>query len=347
MSAPLPATPVAGQRPSVPIRVVPTNLHGVYASPALPPGFDPRRATRAQLRQYGIFAPRPTAGANPLHRAAWRRVFDRTWRPEDRQVPESRSMPGAVHRLRLVRDRTADSDAQSDNWSGAVVQPTAGRWTSVYGTWSVPGIYKPGTAAGSDGLWDCSAWIGLGGYGTDELFQAGVAQSIGQNNVTEYWPWYEWLVPGYKEVATLFPYVYMTSITNMVVQQNDVVSFGLAYRTETLLIGSSVVKLDVGQVTFGNQTTGQHCSLVLTRPTGAICDGSSAEWIMERYVLPDGTSASMPRYNGIEFQGCLACGAPDMPPGTPGLGFSVDMVENGSVLSDEVRTSDTVVIHYV
>lgn len=105
--------------------------------------------------------------------------------------------------------------------------------------------------------------------------------------------------------------------------------------------------LDVGQVNFGNQTTGQHCSLVLTRPTGAICDGSSAEWIMERYVLGDKTSASMPWYEGIEFQGCLACSTPNTPPGTPDVDFSVDMVEGGSVISDEIRTKYTVTIHYV
>lgn len=345
MSAIVSPVPFASSEDDSPIRLVPTNLRGVYASPGPDASFDPRHATPAQLKQNGIFAPRPTSDADPARRAAWQRAFERDWKPKQRVVAESRPMPGRIHPLRLVRDRTEASNATATNWSGGIVLPKAKKWTSVYGTWSVPPIYKPGTPAGSDGTWDCSSWIGLGGYQTMELLQAGVTQVIGANNVTECWPWYEWLVPNYQQAATLFPYVYMTAITNMVVSMDDVVSVGLSYGTETLLVGSTTIVLPVAKVNFGNQTTGQHCSLVLTRPTGAVCDGSSAEWIMERYTLGDGTLTSMPRYGGIEFQGCVACSTPDTPPGTPNLGFAVDMVEGSTTLSDEILSGYTVTIH--
>jgi peptidase A4-like protein len=79
--------------------------------------------------------------------------------------------------------------AESENWSGYVVTPSGGHVTGVSGTFVVPdaGFDLPGIA---------STWAGIGGDGTPDLIQAGVAESsfpslplLGD----QYYAWYELL----------------------------------------------------------------------------------------------------------------------------------------------------------
>ncbi|MBV8690074.1 MAG: hypothetical protein JOZ37_13445 [Actinobacteria bacterium] len=90
-----------------------------------------------------------------------------------------RLLPVNVHAP--LAQRNADQD--SLNWSGyAAVPPTGQRVTAVSGAWTVPsaGSIPPGFS---------STWVGIGGYNTGDLIQAGTTQ----DTLDGYYAWYEML----------------------------------------------------------------------------------------------------------------------------------------------------------
>jgi hypothetical protein len=106
-------------------------------------------------------------------------------------VPHRSSMHGGV----LVRTNARaalplhGSTVDSLNWSGYAVTPTTPAVTSVTSTFVVPsaGLLPPGFAA---------TWVGIGGFATTDLIQAGVAeQSLPSLPLlgAQYYPWYEML----------------------------------------------------------------------------------------------------------------------------------------------------------
>jgi Peptidase A4 family len=79
--------------------------------------------------------------------------------------------------------------ADSLNWSGYAVTPSAGGITAVDSTFTVPsaGPVPPGFAA---------TWTGIGGYNTSDLIQAGTAEQSAPSNPLlgdQYYAWYELL----------------------------------------------------------------------------------------------------------------------------------------------------------
>jgi hypothetical protein len=58
---------------------IPTNVPGVFTSPAPPEDFDPRTATAASLVQHGLLWPRPGKVDDPRVVAFWEKVFSRRW----------------------------------------------------------------------------------------------------------------------------------------------------------------------------------------------------------------------------------------------------------------------------
>jgi hypothetical protein len=87
--------------------------------------------------------------------------------------------------------------ADSLNWSGYAVTPSAAGVTAVSSTFTVPsaGLVPPGFAA---------TWTGIGGYDTSDLIQAGTAeQSAPSNQVVgpKYYAWYELLPAGETQLT--------------------------------------------------------------------------------------------------------------------------------------------------
>jgi hypothetical protein len=71
------------------------------------------------------------------------------------------------------------------NWSGYAI--TAGTDTGVTGTWVVPTVKAPPSNAYS------STWVGVGGYSSQDLIQAGTEQDVLSGGGTQYYAWYEYL----------------------------------------------------------------------------------------------------------------------------------------------------------
>jgi hypothetical protein len=83
---------------------------------------------------------------------------------------------------------------QSTNWSG--VADTGGTYTSVTGSWKVP------TVKAASGNRFASDWVGIGGFSTGDLIQAGTSEQrvggVNQYNAwTEILPASEVVIPGF------------------------------------------------------------------------------------------------------------------------------------------------------
>jgi hypothetical protein len=73
----------------------------------------------------------------------------------------------------------------SSNWSGYGV--TGGPYTAVTGTFTVPSL-----SAGDTNSENTSAWVGIDGWGNQDLVQAGIDEEVDPgNSYVDIWPWWE------------------------------------------------------------------------------------------------------------------------------------------------------------
>jgi hypothetical protein len=312
----------------LPFEVVPTNLPGVFTSAAALDDFDPRTASDADLIKRGILLRRPRPGDSPVLRAAWDRAFSRVWRAQDRIVPQSEPHIGRTHNLRGAK-QVGDGSYTSDNWAGAALP---GTWTTAVGYWQIPSVWMSGEPQGSEGGWNSSSWVGIdGAYGSTDVLQAGVQQSVDANGSVSYVAWYEWYTP---PQAGSPGYIYETAIPNFPVNPGDTVYCSVQY----------VANNTAGQIYFANDTTGQYFTITLAPPPGASFSGNCAEWIME---APDGgePTSSLPNFTPVTFTSAVCCGPNGA--GNPESGDTYTVTAaDGTVLTAETVGSDTVTISY-
>ena len=150
----------------------------------------------------------------------------------------------SVHKL------TAQQEL-SQNWSGYVVQGSAGKdFSTVSGSWVQPSVKaSSGTATGYS-----AAWVGLGGSAqqSQSLEQVGTAADVVNSHAT-YYAWYE-LVPSAEQKL------------NLVVNPGNQIS------------GKATVNATTVIVSLTDHTTGRSVTKTLQMSNP---DTSSAEWIAE------------------------------------------------------------------
>jgi hypothetical protein len=312
----------------LPYELVPTNLAGVFSTPAPPEDFDLRTASDAAMIKQGLMWRRPTDQDDPAVHALWERVSSRSWSAQDRIIPESEPQVGKTHFLRGLK-KLDDGSYTSDNWGGGVLP---GAWVSAVGTWVIPTVSEPPEPQGGEGGWNSSSWVGIdGAFGSNDVLQAGIQQHINAQGQAGYVAWYEWYAP----IGSGSPaYVYQTNIGNFPVSPGQTVYASIQYVNKT------------GQITFANDTTGQHFSITLAPPPGASMSGNTAEWIME---APDGgeTHASLPRFTPVVFTSALACpSASGAAAGNPDTGDTFNVVGFGKTLTSVTLASDEVTIDF-
>jgi hypothetical protein len=298
----------------------------------VPEGFDPRTATDRQLLRYG-FPRRPHARAEADWRARWDKAFVR---PVKWIVPEFREIKGRSNgRMRpsgrkkaARRGAAAVANATSGNWSGAVNFSAAGspyKW--VAGQWTVPNPHAP-----SSGAYYASEWVGIDGWNSADVLQAGTETQITQVlwfHVTNVYTWWEWFPSG--EVA----------ITNLPVSPGDIMYCLICVNSTSS-----------ATVYFSNQSTNVGTSFTITAPSGTTLVGNCAEWIVERPTV-GGSTAALTDYAAVYFDECIAGwvgnntnGLDDLGgattvtmTGTGGASLSVPTVENNRVLKLTWRKS--------
>jgi hypothetical protein len=241
----------------VPYELIPTRLPGVFISPSPPDGFDPQTASPASLIRHGLLWRRPEHGADPALRAAWERVFSRSWRAEDRIIPEFEPQIGKTHNLRGA-ERHADGNFTGAVWAGCVI---SGTWTGAIGFWTIPTVSPSSEPQGTEGGWNSSSWVGIDGtFGSNDVLQAGVQQVVDSNGNASYVAWYEWFAPAQSNSPS---YINQVNIPNFAVSPGETVYCSVQYISpERMQPGATVTAL-----WRSNET---HLDLFATGTDGAV-----------------------------------------------------------------------------
>jgi hypothetical protein len=282
----------AAKRTSAPGAVVPESLtrtgFQVRGFGPLPEDFDPVTASTRQLAAYRL-PRRPDAEQEPELRELWERTMGRTriWvTPELEHHPNvshgpARRPDGRRHGAKL--ETPGVSNATSGNWSGAMTfSPRDKPYRFVGGQWTVPS--PNATTAGS--FW-ASQWVGIDGWGSSDVLQAGTETQITQISflrATQVYTWWEWFPAGEVRIG------------NLPVSPGDVMYCLICADAN-----------DHATVTFSNQSQGVGTRFDITPPSGTTLTGNVAEWIVERPNVNGGV-ADLTDYAACYFDECIAGG---------------------------------------
>ncbi len=221
---------------------------------APPDDFDPVTAPLQMLALYGI-PRRPDPQSEPGLRTLWDKAFARKPKFIVPVANPARVWKSAPHRVPKQKEFGLSGD-----WAGTVVQVASLGFSppepanTVYAEWVVPKISTTPSESGSNRV---GFWVGMGGYGTSNLLQAGTAATLSGSSVS-YWAWTEWTPAGFA-----------TDSLNLTA--GDTVSV-LVCAPET----------NHGYVSMMNQRTNQAISVGINDPSGTTpYDGSTVEWIVE------------------------------------------------------------------
>jgi hypothetical protein len=288
----------------------------------LPEGFDPMKATARQILAYQL-PRRPDSKKEPQLRELWERTISRTklWIvPEFEHLEHITHGPARGFDHRTVTVRLGSSgifNDTSDNWSGAAHFPPSGMpYGFVGGQWTVP---SPNTK--TDGNYFASEWVGIDGWNSKDVLQAGTETEILKLSflkATWIYTWWEWYPAG--EVK----------ISNLPVSTGDVMY---------CLICAD--KPDHATVNFSNQSQGVGTRFEVTPPSGWKLIGNVAEWIVERPTI-NKSVANLTDYAACYFDECIAGGAG----GVDNLNgaFLITMTGTGGAkLSEPTQENDSVV----
>jgi hypothetical protein len=212
---------------------------------------------------------RPDPVKEPGLRSQWDRIF--ALKPTWVQATLTAS------KIPLSRPRGTTKPGEfglAGNWAGAVVQVSSLKLNppepanTVFAEWVVPTINTKTTEPGTQIV---GFWVGLGGYNTGSLLQAGTAATMNGSSVS-YWAWTEWTPAGYV-------------VDGLSIQAGDTVSV-LVCAPET----------DHGYVSMMNHRTNQAISVGVADPSGTNpYDGSTVEWIIEAI------DSEMPNFGSVTF----------------------------------------------
>jgi len=288
----------------------------------LPEGFDPMKATPRQLAAYRLPL-RPDAKKEPRLRALWDKTMSRTssWIApefEHRELITHGPARGAGGKALGARSAAAGlSNATSNNWSGAAVFSPAGKpYGFVGGQWTVP---SPNSQAA--GSYYASEWVGIDGWNSSDVLQAGTETQITKVlffTITQVYTWWEWFPAG--EVK----------ISNLPVSPGDVMYCLICADTATH-----------ATVYFTNQSQGVGTRFEITPPQGTRLTGNVAEWIVERPTV-GGSVASLTDYAACYFDECIAGGSGRID-NLAGASLITMTGSGGAALSEPTKENDNVV----
>lgn len=165
-------------------------------------------------------------------------------------------------------------NATSTNWSGSVAFAPANttfRW--VEGQWTVPNSHAPAL-----GSYYASEWVGIDGWNSPDVLQAGTETAIADLGIftaRSTYAWWEWFPAG--EVA----------ITNLPVSPGDVMYSLICATSNT-----------TASVYISNQSSSLTTSFTINAPQGSSLAGNCAEWVVERPTV-GGNLASLTDYDAV------------------------------------------------
>jgi len=263
----------------------PTEMEGFYTRPSPPHNFDPTTASEEELAKFGL-PKRPDQKKHLQAHALWHRVFGRRLKYIQPVLQPRRYRTRAKsERTKLPKGGPGAGSLITDNWAGAVSFAAAGQTLmQAQGQWTLPSIWTPewGPFAGAD-EYCLATWVGLDGYGTGDVLQAGVDQFIN----------YPGIGNGCLAWIEFFP-SNAAAVSNFPVSPGDFVSVWIQYLPPPNT-------LQAGQAIMVNVTQGAATVPVACGSPDVFFGGKSAEWIVESPQLSNGDYCALPGFSPVAF----------------------------------------------
>lgn len=173
---------------------------------------------------------------------------------------------------------TTTTNLTSTNWSGAVLTAHSGEsFSTVSAEWVVPTLSQVPIKGLT--LTDIAEWVGIDGYNSADVAQAGVIQTVqtsanGQTTVSleAFDEWYP-------------------AAANIISAKSFQVNAGNTIEVTVETKGAGATS---ATFVFDDLTTHQVYDTTLTAPKGTSLDGNSAEFIVETPELINGNQVSQP-----------------------------------------------------
>ena len=267
----LPLTPIAafGQLQTaerLPANRMATNLAGATTAIAAPEGFNPVEASDTELSLYG-FPPRPDSVLQPKAFASWSKAMVHSKTKVMPVLEQTHIFHGPATNLTPPKVSETTS-TPSSTWSGdgltfraATSYNSTSTYYYIYSDYVVP-VAEQASGVCTGGWEYSSSWVGIDGYGTSDVLQAGTesdAYCSGSTKSTYYSPWYEWYP--YGEVR----------VTSVPVTPGDDIFVEVWHTSSTQ-----------GYAYLVNMNTNQYFDIGFTAYPGHPLVGNSAEWVVER-----------------------------------------------------------------
>jgi hypothetical protein len=308
-----------------------------------PKGFDLLRASMDELHSYGL-PHRPDPKTMPQASRLWYHVMKRIKKFVTPELIIRRDIVhGPERNLRPLAD-SAEKVFAASGWSGLVATDSP-PYSSVWGVWTVPAVQVP---TGQSGDFFSSAWVGLSGFGNNNLLQAGTEQdaSLGYNLIngysSSYFAWVEWFPASpvqmgqsssqFPDGLPTFPIAPGQTVAVFVGEFGDGSGRGL-FSMANLETGLAITPLVVPIPTV--DFMGNTIDPALTGP-----NQTSAEWIVERPgTLENGqlTLLELADYGEVNFTNAGATAA------GPGSTGDVIKTETIAAASDTNAISVTMI----
>lgn len=176
---------------------------------------------------------------------------------------------------------SSNTNLLSSNWSGAVIPATAGKsLATVSAQWVVPTVSQ--VPAAGQSFTDVAEWVGLDGYTSSDVCQAGVLETVqttqGGNTTVSCSAWDEWSPAAMNTISS----------SDLTINPGDTV------RVTVETVGKDSTS---AAFLFDDVTTGHTYQTGLTASSVTSLQGDSAEFVVE---TPEW------RYGNMPFQPSLA-----------------------------------------
>jgi len=279
------AAPLAGTAQRLKPNELRTNVPGTTSIAAPPKDFDPVAASDQDLDYYG-FPPRPDEVAAPKAFASWKSamIASKTRIVPNLEVTNVFHGPAKAKAGVSKESKEISNTLEFYNWSGYVNTDGGASYGSssfyfLYADFVVP-VARQAFGACTGG-WDWeSSWVGIDGYGSPDVLQAGIeadAYCSGSTTSAYYSPWYEWFPNG------------ETRITNLAIAPGD------DYFVEVWNTSSTA-----GHAYLVNRNANTAVSISFSAPSGTTLKGNTAEWVVERPTV-GGAFATLTNYIADPF----------------------------------------------
>jgi len=281
-----------------------------------PPGeWKALAAPADELRRYGL-PRRPDPTTEPhLHRL-WSEHVARN----PRRIPAKVVIDPIMSKRDPLRYRGAPEFGPS-GWGGVVVQTASLGFSpaepanTVFAKLQVPGIWPASDPAGPI---TAGFWVGLDGFNSPQVLQAGIAVTVSPAGQVSWWAWTEWYTTTFRDPAV--------AIQNFPVAPGDVISVLVCAPTTTH-----------GFIALDNETANVSTSIGIDARPGIQLQGVCAEWIVE------GISAELPVFCPMNFTECSA-GTQHHGYDLKPKGFTTEIGGSGGPLTATTISSDTALV---